>query len=154
MPILDDTITVDDSNDNDDVDVTDDEYHDAAEPMDDDDFFSQSDIVSRSGIQPLLPDPNKSIVSMIGKYTPLLTQPKTRNVTDHDHCYATSKPPQLVREATTSEDQTESFFVGRCGFKKCKFEATSSESFSQVSSFVTANCSQQHLLYFRLSTHL
>ena len=47
MPILDDTITVDDSNDNDDVDVTDDEYHDAAEPMDDDDFFSQSDIVSR-----------------------------------------------------------------------------------------------------------
>jgi len=56
MPILDDTITVDDSNDNEDVDVTDDEYHDAAEPMDDDDFFSQSDIVSRSGIQPLLPD--------------------------------------------------------------------------------------------------
>ena len=47
MPILDDTITVDDSNDNEDVDVTDDEYHDAAEPMDDDDFFSQSDIVSR-----------------------------------------------------------------------------------------------------------
>ena len=47
MPILNDTITVDDSNDNDDVDVTDDEYHDAAEPMDDDDFFSQSDIVSR-----------------------------------------------------------------------------------------------------------
>ena len=48
MPILDDTITVDDSiGDNEDVDVTDDEYHDAAEPMDDDDFFSQSDIVSR-----------------------------------------------------------------------------------------------------------
>ena len=51
MPILDDTITVDDSNDNDDVDVTDDEYHDAAEPMEEDDFFSQSDIVSRYTIQ-------------------------------------------------------------------------------------------------------
>merc|ERR1719458_1818262 len=58
MPILDDTITVDDSMENEDadVDITDDEYHDAAEPMEDDDFFSQSDIVSRSGIQPLLPD--------------------------------------------------------------------------------------------------
>ena len=35
MPILDDTITVDDSMDNEDadVDITDDEYHDAAEPM-------------------------------------------------------------------------------------------------------------------------
>ena len=49
MPILDDTITVDDSMENEDadVDITDDEYHDAAEPMEDDDFFSQSDIVSR-----------------------------------------------------------------------------------------------------------
>ena len=49
MP-LDDMITVDDSID-DDVDVTDDEYHDAAEPMEEDDFFSQSDIVSRYTIQ-------------------------------------------------------------------------------------------------------
>ena len=49
MPILDDTVTVDDSMENEDadVDITDDEYHDAAEPMEDDDFFSQSDIVSR-----------------------------------------------------------------------------------------------------------
>ena len=38
---------MDDSNDNDDVNVTDDKYHNAAEPIDDDVFFSQSDIVSR-----------------------------------------------------------------------------------------------------------
>ena len=48
MPVIvDDTITVDDSNVDEDVDITDDEFHDAAEPMDDDDFFSQSDIASR-----------------------------------------------------------------------------------------------------------
>ena len=50
MP-LDDMINVDDSINNNDVDVTDDEYHDAAEPMEEDDFFSQSDIVSRYTIQ-------------------------------------------------------------------------------------------------------
>ena len=49
MPVIvDDTINVDDSNVDEDVDITDDEFHDAAEPMDDDDFFfSQSDIASR-----------------------------------------------------------------------------------------------------------
>ena len=52
MPIV---VDVDDSNNDEEVDITDDEYHDA-EPMDDDDFFAQSDIVSRSGITPLLPD--------------------------------------------------------------------------------------------------
>ena len=57
MPVIvDDTITVDDSNVDEDVDITDDEFHDAAEPMDDDDFFAQHDIATRSGIQPLLPD--------------------------------------------------------------------------------------------------
>ena len=57
-PVLDDTITLDDTNNDQEVevDVSDDEYQDAAEPMDDDDFFAQSDIISRSGIQPLLPD--------------------------------------------------------------------------------------------------
>merc|ERR1719474_2026519 len=56
MPVLtNDTITLDDTNQDEDVDITDDEYHDA-EPMDDDDFFAQSETVVRSGIQPLLPD--------------------------------------------------------------------------------------------------
>jgi len=56
MPVLtNDTITLDDTNQDEDVEITDDEYHDA-EPMDDDDFFAQSETVVRSGIQPLLPD--------------------------------------------------------------------------------------------------
>jgi len=58
MPVLDDTIVLDDTAQEEDLDldVTDDEYQEAAEPMEDDDFFSQSDIVARSGINPLLPD--------------------------------------------------------------------------------------------------
>jgi len=56
MPVLDDTVVLDDTAAEEDVDVTDDEYQDAAEPMEDDDFFSQSDVVGRSGINPLLPD--------------------------------------------------------------------------------------------------
>ena len=56
MPVLDDTIMLDDTAQEEDVDVTDDEYQDAAEPMEDEDFFSQSEVVSRSGIHPLLPD--------------------------------------------------------------------------------------------------
>ena len=97
-------------------------------------------------------------------------------MTNYDHCYAkkkissyweegeslaptpvTSKLPRLVEEDTdTASGQTDSFFVGRCGFKKCKFETTSYESFSKVSGvgFVTANGSQQHFVYFRLWTQL
>merc|ERR1719342_1586419 len=46
MPVLtNDTITLDDTNQDEDVEITDDEYHDA-EPMDDDDFFAQSETVS------------------------------------------------------------------------------------------------------------
>ena len=64
MPVLDttnDTIVLDDSNQDtaEEAEVEgeeEDEYHDAAEPMDDDDFFAQHDIATRSGIQPLLPD--------------------------------------------------------------------------------------------------
>ena len=49
MPVLtNDTITLDDTNQDEDVEITDDEYHDA-EPMDDDDFFAQSETVVRSG---------------------------------------------------------------------------------------------------------
>lgn len=57
MPIvLDDTVVLSDTNHSD-VEVSDDEYQDAPEPMEDDDFFlSQNDVTSRSGIQPLLPD--------------------------------------------------------------------------------------------------
>jgi len=57
MPIvLDDTVVLSDTNQSD-VEVSDDEYQDAPEPMEDDDFFlSQSDVAIRSGIQPLLPD--------------------------------------------------------------------------------------------------
>ena len=45
--VLDDTA-------NSDVEISDDDYQDAAEPMDDDDFLLSQP--SRSGIQPLLPD--------------------------------------------------------------------------------------------------
>jgi len=57
MPIvLDDTVVLSDTAQSD-VEVSDDEYQDAPEPMEDDDFFlTQTDVVSRSGIQPLLPD--------------------------------------------------------------------------------------------------
>jgi len=57
MPIvLDDTVVLSDTAQSD-VEVSDDEYQDAPEPMEDDDFFlTQSDVASRSGIQPLLPD--------------------------------------------------------------------------------------------------
>merc|ERR1740128_744282 len=57
MPIvLDDTVVLSDTNQSD-VEVSDDEYQDAPEPMEDDDFFlSQSEVAIRSGIQPLLPD--------------------------------------------------------------------------------------------------
>jgi len=57
MPIvLDDTVVLSDTAQSD-VEVSDDDYQDAPEPMEDDDFFlSQTDSVSRSGIQPLLPD--------------------------------------------------------------------------------------------------
>ena len=57
MPIvLDDSVVLSDTNHSD-VEVSDDEYQDAPEPMEDDDFFlSQNDVTSRSGIQPLLPD--------------------------------------------------------------------------------------------------
>jgi len=57
MPIvLDDTVVLSDTAQSD-VEVSDDDYQDAPEPMEDDDFFlSQADPVSRSGIQPLLPD--------------------------------------------------------------------------------------------------
>ena len=55
MPVLDGTINLDDTAAEEDIDVTDDEFQDAAEPMDDD-FFSQSEIAIRSGINPLLPD--------------------------------------------------------------------------------------------------
>ena len=57
MPIvLDDTVVLSDTAQSD-VEVSDDDYQDAPEPMEDDDFFlTQSDTVSRSGIQPLLPD--------------------------------------------------------------------------------------------------
>lgn len=57
MPIvLDDTVVLSDTAQSD-VEVSDDEYQDAPEPMEDDDFFlTQENVASRSGIQPLLPD--------------------------------------------------------------------------------------------------
>ena len=57
MPIvLHDTLVLSDTAQSD-VEVSDDEYQDAPEPMEDDDFFlSQTDVASRSGIQLLLPD--------------------------------------------------------------------------------------------------
>ena len=57
MPIvLHDTVVLSDTAQSD-VEVSDDEYQDAPEPMEDDDFFlSQTDVASRSGIQLLLPD--------------------------------------------------------------------------------------------------
>ena len=57
MPIvLDDTVVLSDTPQSD-VEVSDDEYQDAPEPMEDDDFFlSQAEVATRSGIQPLLPD--------------------------------------------------------------------------------------------------
>merc|ERR550519_469966 len=57
MPIvLDDTVVLSDTAQSD-VEVSDDEYQDAPEPMEDDDFFlSQAEVATRSGIQPLLPD--------------------------------------------------------------------------------------------------
>ena len=80
-----------------------------------------------------------------------------RKVTDHDHRYA-SKKISSDREEEKSPDSASvtSFYVGRCGFRNCKFEATSSESFSKVSGvgFVFANCSQQNFVYFRLSAQL
>ena len=57
MPIvLDDTVVLSDTAQSD-VEVSDDEYQDAPEPMEEEDFFlTQTNVVSRSGIQPLLPD--------------------------------------------------------------------------------------------------
>jgi len=55
MPVLDDTVILDDTV-NSDGEGSEDEYQDAPEPMEDEDLFSQTDIVTRAGITPLLPD--------------------------------------------------------------------------------------------------
>ena len=80
-----------------------------------------------------------------------------RTVTDHDHRYASVKiSSDSEEEENPGPASVTSFYVGRCGFRNCKFETTSSESFSKVSvvGIVFANCSQQNFVYFRLSAQL
>ena len=57
-----------------------------------------------------------------------------RTVTDHDHRYASAKiSSDSEEEENPGPASVTSFYVGRCGFRNCKFETTSSESFSKVS---------------------